>query len=295
MNLTSATLRAMQTNFNVLFNKAFANAQPKYQMIATEVPSTASEETYAWLGDMPKMREWIGERVVNNLQAHGYTIRNKDFESTISVPRNAIEDDNIGVYAPLMEMMGSSAAAYPDELVFTCLNEGTKRPCYDGQSFFSTTHPVGKNKVSNKGTKKLTNESYGAARASMMSLNDENGKPLNITPNLLVVPPALEGMARKIVEAEYTENGATNIYKGTAKVLVTPWISSDTFWCLLDTTKPIKPFIFQNRKPAKFTSKTAPTDDNVFFSKEYVYGTDARGNAGYGMWQMAYGSTGESA
>ena len=36
-------------------------------------------------------------------------------------------------------------------------------------------------------------------------------------------------------------------------------------------------------------------DDNVFFEKKYIYGVDSRDNAGYGLWQLAYGSTGEEA
>ena len=28
-------------------------------------------------------------------------------------------------------------------------------------------------------------------------------------------------------------------------------------------------------------------------SKQFLYGVDARGNAGYGFWQMAYGSDGK--
>lgn len=48
---------------------------------------------YAWLGDIPGMREWIGDREVQNLTASDYTIKNKDFELTVGVDRNAIEDD----------------------------------------------------------------------------------------------------------------------------------------------------------------------------------------------------------
>ena len=37
-------------------------------------------------------------------------------------------------------------------------------------------------------------------------------------------------------------------------------------------------------------SKTEPTDDNVFFKKEYIYGSDGRCNVGFGLWQLAYAS-----
>ena len=39
---------------------------------------------------------------------------------------------------------------------------------------------------------------------------------------------------------------------------------------------------------------TKDTDLNVFLQKEYLYGCDCRDNAGFGFWQMAYGSTGKT-
>ncbi|MBF0858803.1 head protein [Gluconobacter sp. LMG 31484] len=62
-------------------------------------------------------------------------------------------------------------------------------------------------------------------------------------------------------------------------------------WFLFDTTRPLKPMIFQKRRDFGITSKTALDDDNVFRSKEYIWGTDGRCNAGFGLWQLAYAST----
>ena len=61
-------------------------------------------------------------------------------------------------------------------------------------------------------------------------------------------------------------------------------------WFLLDTSKLIKPFVFQKRRDYKLTSLVKEEDPNVFMRKEYIYGVDARVNAGYGMWQFAFGS-----
>jgi phage major head subunit gpT-like protein len=58
----------------------------------------------------------------------------------------------------------------------------------------------------------------------------------------------------------------------------------------MDTSKVIKPFIFQRRKDYTFVAKDQDGDDNVFMRNEYVYGVEARVNAGYGLWQLAYGS-----
>ena len=53
---------------------------------------------------------WIGDRVVQNLSVHDYAIKNKSFESTVGIPREAIEDDQYGAYAPLMAQLGQDAA-----------------------------------------------------------------------------------------------------------------------------------------------------------------------------------------
>ncbi len=299
MVVNGANLRGIYTGFNTIFNKAFSEVEPLYKQVATVVPSTTDTETYAWLGDIPGMREWIGEREVNNLTSSDYTIKNKPFELTVGVPVNAIEDDKIGLYRPSVEMLGQSAAYHPDELTFGNLKNGFKETCSDGQPFFSKEHTVGKGKkekvYSNAGTEKLSMDAYIKARSSMMSLTNSAGRPLNLIPDLMVVPPALEKDANDILVADLL-NGTKNTMQGTAKVLVVPHLAgSDSAWYLLCTKRPIKPLIFQERKKPKFVSKTRMEDDNVFFENQYLYGVDYRGNAGYGFWQMAYGSTGEVA
>lgn len=292
MIVNPQTLRGIYVGFNTLFNKAFQAENPLYQQIATITPSTTDAETYAWLGDIPGMREWIGDREIQNLTASDYTIKNKDFELTVGVDRNAIEDDKIGLYNPSVQMLGQSAAMHPDELIFALLASGFSEKCYDGKPFFSSDHMVGKKKVSNMTDAKLSLEAYIAARAAMMSLTNAKGRALNLIPDTLVVPPALEATARDILVADYI-NGTKNTMQGTAKPLVVPQLAGhDTAWYLLCTSRPIKPLIWQQRKAAKFVSKTAETDDNVFMSKKYIYGADSRGNAGFGFWQMAYGSEG---
>lgn len=218
--INSAILDAARKSFNTMFNQAFSEAKTYWQDIAMLVPSGSSEEVYAWLNALPKMRQWVGDRHVKNISETAYTIKNKDWELTIGVPRNAFTDDNLGVYSPLMSEMGRSAALHPDELVFgTLLPGGFASEAYDGQFFFDTDHPVGSGTVSNFGG------------------------------------------------------------------------GSGVAWYLLDTTRSIKPFIFQQRQTPEFQAKDDPnTSDHVFNNKEYVYGVDSRDNAGYGLWQMAYAS-----
>jgi phage major head subunit gpT-like protein len=292
MIVNQQALRGIYTGFKIIFTKAFDQSKVLWDKVATKVPSETGEESYKWLGSIPRMREWIGERQIQNLSASDYTIKNKDFELTVGVDRNDIEDDRVGIYNPTIQDIGQSAATFPDDLVFTLLKEGFVNKCFDGQPFFSDSHKVGKKTVSNKGTKKLSSTSYAAARSSMMSLTDENGRSLKLIPNILVVAPAEESNARKILFADEID-GTTNVYKDTAELLVVPELAgADSQWYLLCTSRPLKPLIYQERKKPQFVALDRDTDNNVFMRKEYLYGVDGRANAGYGFWQMAYGSTG---
>lgn len=302
MLVNASTLSAIFINLKTTFNNAFTTAPSQWQDVAMLVPSTGKQNDYAWLSNFPRMRKWIGEKAVKALSASKYSIVNDDWEATVEVDRNDIEDDNLGIYKPQAEMAGHSAKQLPDEIVFDLVNQAFTAPCYDGQYFFDTDHPVNGQSVSNKGSKKLScaslaaaQASYGAARTAMKKFKDDEGRPLAINPNVLLVPSALEDTANLLMTAERFEDGKPNPYRNTAKVVVAPWLTSDDAWFLLDTAKPVKPFIYQERKKPVFVEQTDPQADNVFNRKKFKFGAEARAAGGYGFWQLAYGSDGSVA
>lgn len=61
-------------------------------------------------------------------------------------------------------------------------------------------------------------------------------------------------------------------------------------WFLMDTSRVIKPLLYQTRTEPEFVSKQSLTDDNVFDNDEFKFGVRARRAAGYGFWQLAYQS-----
>ncbi|MBI4799678.1 MAG: Mu-like prophage major head subunit gpT family protein [Desulfarculus sp.] len=219
MIVNGESLAALSKSFETMFLEAYANTPSGHERIATVVPSgQVRTMEYGWLGNFPAMREWIGDRVINALAAHKYSIINKSFEATVEVDRDDVADDIYGVYAPMFQQLGMGAKQHPTKLVFNLLKGGFTGQCYDGQYFFDSDHPVGETTVSNTGG------------------------------------------------------------------------GSGTAWYLLCTTYPLKPFIFQDRKKPELVAQDRPTDEAAFRSKMFRYGVDYRGNAGYGLWQLAYGS-----
>jgi phage major head subunit gpT-like protein len=226
--VTSAVLNAIRTGFRKNFEDGKTKAEPMFNAVATVVPSTTKSNTYGWLGQWPGFREWIGDRQLKSIKEHSYAITNKDYESTVAVDRNDIEDDSLGVYAPMMNEMGYAASVFPDELVFPLLTAGFTTLCYDGQYYFDTDHPVN-------------------------AAVDGSG--------------ADTSFANVIVDGAYTGQP----------------------WYLMDTSRSLKPLIFQERKGMQFVAMDNPNDESVFTNKTFRYGVDCRCNVGFGFWQMAVG------
>lgn len=151
MIVNQSNLAGIYKSFNTLFNQAFDAAPSQWPLVAMEVPSTGRSVDYKWLGDFPMLREWVGDRLIRDLSAFRYEIVNKDYESTIEVDRNDVEDDQIGVYTPMIQGLAQAAKQHPDILVFQLLKAGFNTLCFDGQYFFDTDHPVNGASASNSG------------------------------------------------------------------------------------------------------------------------------------------------
>ncbi|MEE4153235.1 MAG: Mu-like prophage major head subunit gpT family protein [Erythrobacter sp.] len=224
MLINTANLASLNTGFNASFNSGFGAVDPIYSSICMMAKSSGKDEVYAWLGQLPGIREWLGPRIVNKLEVEGYRIENRTFESTVEVKRTDIEDDRIGVLSPMFEDLGRRAAEFPDELFAELIADGFTSTCYDGQYFFDTDHPV-------------ASEPGGAVQS------------------------------------------VSNFGGGSGEA-----------WYLLDLSRSIRPFIYQERIPFTLQRRDQDGDSNVFEEDTYQYGVRGRCNVGFGLWQLAYAS-----
>jgi phage major head subunit gpT-like protein len=304
MLINKNTLSELFRNIKTTFQKTFDSTESEWQKIAMKVTSSGSETKYTWLDRFPRMRKWVGDKVVKALRAHSYTVVNDDWEATVDVDRNDLEDDQLGGISVQAQSAGESAKMLPEEIVDDLVNGMFTNKCYDGQFFIDTDHPVidesgAEQSVSNKGTvalsiatQALAKASYGVARTAMRKFTDDEGRPLKVRPNILLVGPALEDTARSLMTADRLEDGKPNPYKGTAEVVVWDGWTSDTAWALLDARKITKPFIYQERKAPVLVSQVDMNADDVFTRRKYKFGAEARAAGGYGFWQLAWASTG---
>ncbi|MGX2968797.1 Mu-like prophage major head subunit gpT family protein [Ursidibacter arcticus] len=224
----SELLNALDTVFKKEFKAGLNLLKPQWPLLAMRVSSSTKTNTYGWLGFFPKMSEWVGERQIKKMQAQAMAIENKLFESTVGVPRTDIEDDQVGLFAPMVQQAGQSAAELPDDLVFGLLAKGKSTLCYDGQNFFDTDHPWYA-EVDGTGV---------AKQQSNLTTGSDGGKPA---------------------------------------------------FYILDDTNAIKPLIWQERTAPEIETKFDPSkSDKAFMEDVYLWGVRARGNAGFGFWQLIH-------
>jgi len=315
MQINQSNLSLLFTNFRVLYDAAFQAGQPFYPQFTLKVPSGATQEVYKWLGAVPGMRELLGEIVINNLASHGYTIVNKEFESTVAIKQADIENDNYGIYAPMFGAMGEAAAQFPDELGANLLVNGFTTKCYTGKNFFDENHSrVAKDQgvFSNVSRKKLSAANFEAARMSIKSRKNSAGRPMNLGRKLiLIVSPKNESLGRQILQADFVQQTAvgaigtagnaqpiaaasvSNVNKGTAELVVWPQLAiAEDAWFLLEVGFVMRPLIWQVNLETKLVAANQPNDFNVITKHEFLYQAYGRFNMGYGLPEFAFGSDG---
>lgn len=294
--IPASMLEAMYTNFNILFLQGRGSASPVVGEIATVRTSTTEEEGFIIPGQLGRLRKWIGERVVNNLNAQLVKVKAEDYEYTVGVERNHILDDKLGIYEPMIRDMGTQAGYLWDDLATDALLAGHTSLSYDGQFFFDTDHPLDPTNPASAvqsnlfAGRPLNEDNYAFVRSQGALLRGPDGRSLRARYNKLVVGPQLEVAARRLVEVARGDSGADNVLRGSASVTVLPEITG-TDWYLLDTTNAIRPLIVIKRQEPKLVRKDQATDESAFWRKLYHYGVDARGVVGYGPWFLALKAT----
>jgi phage major head subunit gpT-like protein len=282
----------MMTNFRAIFAEAFVKASDAadYKGLVLETKSTSDKEAYGWLGSLPALSEWTDQRKLYGMTPFDYTVKNLNFEATIQVDRNTIDDDQYGMISHRVKQLGQRAVDHMGQLVFDILDAGASGKAYDGIAFFKTDRTIGDSGIINN----LLSGSYSASadeiRAgiaagviSMRNFKDDRGVSMNLCPDTIVCSPTME-IAIKTALLPLIA-GTTSVERDIIKrVVVRPEVDADAAdWYLLSTQKMgLLPLILQVRKPPEFVSVDKPDSHDVFMSRMLYYGIDWRGAVGYG-------------
>ena len=305
--VTREMVRLFTAGAKTIYDEAFAQSTGVWELLATKVESGQRTEDYTWLGELPQVREFADERVIKSLAAYGYSIRNRKWEATIGVEREVLEDEQYGQVKMRVRSMAEAAAAHFDQLLFSLIASGETALCYDGKPFYAGDHPVAGRSISNVDDKPLTVENLEAALTQMARVPLDNGEPMLVRPTHLLVPPELRFTAKRILNSSFypeavgvgtnanTGENSANVLQNELQLITSARLSSPTEWHIFDASRGVKPFVLQQRIAPEFSALdgTNGESDASFLRDVYLYGVRCRDNAGFGLWQMAYKSTGQ--
>lgn len=302
-------MRAVARNIRGIFYDGLKGSptNPILGAIFFVIQSNALIEKFVMLRGAPKMRHWVGDRQASSLMAQSFQIEKKDWESTITITKDDLQFDRLGLIRPQIAQL---SRAYPRHLldyVVDLLPGAFTRLGYDGQYVLDTDHDnYGGSSYSNKFTYPLDHNSAYIMLQAPVGLRDaETGEYLEVEFDSIAFPTNLQSRVDLIYNTPtvlVSVGGSTvqapNPLYGRIKKenqYAIKQLGVSTAWWMFDSSKAIKPLMLQIVKGPSVESYEDGHDWPMFMRREAVFGVDSQDNAGYMFWELIAGSTGAGA
>lgn len=285
--------------------------------IALEIPSDREVEEFAWLGQVPIMRQWIGGRQEQVLNKYSLSIRNYEYEATLPISVPDQRRDKTGQIRQRVADLAVRTATHWNTLAgnwITAGEAGTLGLCYDGQFFFDTDH----NESGSNQTNDLTATEVPSANvtttttltsaeaagiitetiAYLMTLTDDVGEPVNQSPTEVLILATKPGHYQGLKTALATNNLGTgagnnnpllawNDFKIEVKFVPQRITAADKLYFFFGNPElGGTPLIRTNEVPVH-TSLQGAGSAEEFNNNRHLFGVNATRGMGYGMWQKA--------
>jgi len=282
-------------------------------LLSNYFTSDQDSEEYAWLGQAPVLREWIGGRLAKGLRETGLTIRNKHFEATLDILVKHLRRDKSGQAMVRIGELSRRSNAHWASLLSTLIAAGESTVCYDSQYFFDTDHSEGDSGTQdNDITVDISDVpavNHGIATApsveemqwaifkgieAIVGFKDDQGEPMNedATQFLAMVPLTFMQVGLQAVatpfQASASQLALSELQKEfSIKVIpnarLTSW--TDRF-PVFRTDSNVKALIRQEEMGVQIKVKGYGSEYE-FDNDAHQYGIDTWRNVDYGYWQNA--------
>lgn len=286
---------------NVLF-QAYQEKATVYDKIFNTKTSTRNYEEdleFVGLGVMVEKPE--GESVTYSTPTQGGVKRytHVSFGGGFRVTREMMDDDLYGVVkgraGRMAKELGKGARAVREVRSANVFNNGFSTA--DGftkngtaETLFNTAHTqLQAATFSNRGAVDLSQAGLEAAIISFRKLTDENGIPIIVMPETLLVPPELIMVARELLGSEYRPYEANNTVNPTRadKLSMQDWnYLTDTDAWFVVAGKSDHDLNFITRTDLEYQY------DDDFDTGDMKNKAFQRFSVGYGDWRGTYGSPG---
>lgn len=296
MIINGETLRAASRGFRAFFyDTLFAAPEARILELFYPIQTSSPEEVITIVKGIPKMREWVGDRIVKSLSAKKLKIAKKDYEATLAVEVDDLKFDRFNQIRPQIANLGLSFLRHYRDHAIDLLKGGQTGTAWDNQNFFDTDHAVGRGGVTaykNLFTGPFSENVWVSAVEEVAKLSDtDSDEYLGVFWSHVFYGNLAFADVQNVFAKERKTGGETNIYfdniPAANRVLLRELGSSREVF-LFDLTNPsAKPLMLMVVNGVNFVAIDRPTDPNVFNQRTLVYGIDSTDNADYMYWETA--------
>ncbi|GGG48049.1 hypothetical protein GCM10008026_31630 [Chelatococcus composti] len=132
----------------------------------------------------------------------------------IAITRQTLINDDLGAFDRLPSLFGRAAAELENDLVWDILMSNPQMS--DGKALFHTDH---NNLASSGGAP--SEATVEAAEIAIGEQKDAAGKPMNLRPRFLIVPPKYKVAAQKLLASvTATKTGDVNVYQNAMDLII---------------------------------------------------------------------------
>lgn len=321
--ISPAQFNLFRSNISLIQGAAYDAVKKAliFPRIAQTTPvGEAAQIAFAWCGMLPKARMWQGPRVVHEPAPQTYVVVPVPYEHTTSIDRFHLDDDKAGVYYRTLPDQAHQLAKQPDYWMRDMLEargnfaSGAYQNGLDGLTHWNSAHPVD---LYNPAAGTYTNDftgggvvvngilvggafgstAFSTLRNNFGTLKGEDGEPLELMMDLLMVPAMLETEATVILQAAFyappawgTLTGqvgaADNVFRRFGvELLVNKLLVSQTKWYGMVTGGAVKPFQWCEREASRIVQRTSEQDPVMFDEHKMLSGGWGRGVP---AWNLAW-------
>ena len=310
MVINSSNLDALFIAFSKQFASAYmTTAAPLLEQIGSRIPSNTRDQRYPFVQSISgAMRQWTGERHLENIVVDGFVVTNKLWENTLAIQRTELEDDQYAVYSDmLIPNLARHAKLLPDLQIAQAISDNATG--FDNVAFFATNHPIDPSGQT-PGTQSnivtgcaLNATQLAIAQAQMMNFKGPDNIPMGCYGDTILAPPSLGYVAYTLANAAFfpeAKNNAagvfaaqSNVFQGQYRVVISPYLTdtgdpTTANWYLLDCRTPaMRPFFWQEMIAPQLVSMVDPANPIVFMQDKFILGVRARGAAAAALWFKA--------
>jgi len=266
------------------------------QLYGMEKSGKAVEYDYA-IGGMGDLEEFSGTIPYGQFSGqYRVSYSHKEWVKGIKIERKLVDDDLYSVINKRPQQLALVAKRTREKHGASIFNNAFNTSVFaggDGAALCSASHTrvdqdgIATAAMSNLGTSALSQTSLSAARLAMKNYVDDTLNLLNVTADLLLVPPELEETAWTITTSDKksgTADNDANFWKGRYKIVVWDYLNDSNNWYLIDS-RYAKMFLkWFDRMPVEFNKDK---DFDTYISKWSTY---TRYSYGFSDWSWIYGS-----